>query len=269
MLTLKGIIIGIGKIIPGVSGSMLAISLGVYQELITAINCFFKNPKKHISFLLKIGVGIAISILLFSKIISKSLSKSYIITVFFFIGLIIGGFNDIKKRISKKNGFIIVLFFILVLCLGLLNTNNEITIQNRFIEFIFYIIVGFIDAITMVIPGISGTATLMMIGAYGTVINTLSNLTNISMLFQNLQILMPFGIGLIIGTMLTAKLIDYLFKYHEAKTYSAIIGFSLSTIIIMAINCLKSNYTLLELIIAFILLILGIIISKSIYKLNK
>ena len=102
MLILKGIIIGIGKIIPGVSGSMLAISMGIYQKLIDSVNNIFKYPKENFKFLFKITIGVIISIVFFSNIILNSLNKYYIITMFFFIGLIIGGFNDIKLNIECK-----------------------------------------------------------------------------------------------------------------------------------------------------------------------
>ena len=79
MLFIKGIIIGIGKIIPGVSGSMLAISMGIYEQLVNSVNNLFKDFKKNIKFLAKIGFGIAISIILFSNIILKCLDSYYII----------------------------------------------------------------------------------------------------------------------------------------------------------------------------------------------
>ena len=125
MLFIKGIIIGIGKIIPGVSGSMLAISLGVYQNMIDSINCFFVKPVENAKFLSKIGIGILISILLFSKIIVKSLEISYIVTIFFFIGLIIGSLEDLKYNIDKKNNYISIVISIVVIPLGLLNINNQ------------------------------------------------------------------------------------------------------------------------------------------------
>ena len=79
MLILKGIVIGIGKIIPGVSGSMLAISMGIYQQMLDSINNFFKNTKENFKFLFKIGLGVIISIIFFSNIILKCLNKYYLI----------------------------------------------------------------------------------------------------------------------------------------------------------------------------------------------
>ena len=264
MLMVKGLIIGLGKIIPGVSGSMLAISLGVYQEMIDSINNFFKDIKKNFFFLFKIGIGVLLSIILFSKLIMNSLKISYITTIFFFIGLIIGSIDDIKENINSKNRYISIIFFIIVLLFGLFSINNDVNIDNSILYVLYYILMGFIDAITMIIPGISGTATLMMLGAYNSLIGALSSITNISSLNDNLRLLIPFVIGMILGIIFTAKLVDYLFKKYKSKTYSAILGFTFSTIILMALKCLKTNYSFLELVLAILLLLVGVFITKRI-----
>ena len=266
MLILKGIIIGIGKIIPGVSGSMLAISMGIYQRLIDSINNFFKDTKNNFKFLLKIGIGIIIAIVFFSKLITSCLNKYYLITMFFFIGLIIGSLNDIKININKKNNYILIISFLVVTILGIININNEVNYENDFLNFIFFIFVGVVDAFTMVIPGISGTATLMMIGAYNRLMETFSNILNIDMFYNNVLILFPYVIGMILGIIVTVKLVDYLFHNLKSKTYSGIMGFSLSTIILMGIRCFNTNYSLKSLLVAFFFLLIGIFITKSINK---
>ena len=264
MLILKGIIIGVGKIIPGVSGSMLAISMGIYQKLIDSVNNFFKLPKESFKFLFKITIGVLISMVFFSNIILNCLNKYYLITIFFFIGLIIGGFEDIKQNTNKKYNYITVISFILITIFGLININNEVNIQNNLLNFIYFTFIGFMDAVTMVVPGISGTATLMMLGAYEKVIELYSNIFNLSLLLENIKLLIPYILGIGIGIILTVKLINYLFENFKEKTYSSILGFSLSTIILMFIKCLNTFYTLFDLIMAFILLILGIYITKKI-----
>lgn len=264
MLILKGIIIGIGKIIPGVSGSMLAISMGIYQRLIDSVNNIFKEPKKNIKFLLKIGIGVVISIIFFSNIILKCLNNYYLITIFFFVGLILGSLKDIKVNVDKKYRFITIIVFTLITLLGLINIQNDVNITDRTLNFLFFIFVGFLDAISTVIPGISGTATLMMVGAYNKIIEMFSNILNISLFLENIKILIPFLIGMIIGVFVTVKLINHLFKYHKSKTYSAILGFTASTIVLMAIKCINTTYTFLELVLGFIMLLIGVLITKKI-----
>ena len=264
LLVLKGIIIGIGKIIPGVSGSMLAISMGIYQKLIDSVNNFFKQTKDSFKFLFKIAIGVLISMVFFSNIILKCLNKYYLITIFFFIGLIIGGFNDIKQNTNKKYNYIAIISFIIITIFGLININNEVNIQNNLLNFLYFTFIGFMDAVTMVVPGISGTATLMMLGAYEKVIEMYSNIFNFPVMINNLKIIIPYIIGMLIGILGTVKLINFLFKNYKEKTYSAIIGFSLSTIALMFIKCFNSFYTFFDLIVGFIMLFLGIFITKKI-----
>jgi len=263
-LILKGIIIGIGKIIPGVSGSMLAISMGIYQKLIDSVNSFFKYPKQNSKFLFKIAIGVIISMVFFSNLILDCLNKHYLITMFFFIGLIIGGFGDLKKNTNKKYNYIAVISFLLITFLGFININNEVNITNSFISFLYFLFIGFVDALTMVVPGISGTATLMMLGAYERVIEMYSNIFNFSLFLDNLKIITPYIIGISIGIICTVKLINFLFKNYKEKTYSIILGFSVSTIVLMFVKCIASFYTLFDLIIAFILLFIGVFITKKI-----
>ena len=101
MYFIKGFFFGIANIIPGVSGGTIAITMGIYEDLIGSISNFFKDPKKSIKYLLPIGIGAAISILVMSKVISFALSKYPAPTTLFFIGLIVGGipliFNKVKK----------------------------------------------------------------------------------------------------------------------------------------------------------------------------
>lgn len=264
MLILKGIIIGIGKIIPGVSGSMLAISMGLYQKLIDSVNNFFRYPKENFKFLFKIAIGISIAVVFLSNMILNCLDRYYLITMFFFIGLIIGGFDDIKSKINKKHNYTVFISFIIVTVLGFININNKVDIANSFFNTLYFVFIGLIDALTMIIPGISGTATLMMLGAYEKVIEMYSNIFNVTLFLDNLKVLIPYLVGIGMGTISTVKLIQFLFKNYKETTYSAILGFSTSTIVLMFFKCINSYYTIFELIIAFIMLFLGIFITKKI-----
>ena len=99
---------------------MLAISMGIYQKLIDSVNDFLKAPRKNFKFLLKITIGVLISIVFFSNIILKCLDKYYLITMFFFIGLILGGMDDIKINIRKKNNYFVIIMIIIGMIFGVL-----------------------------------------------------------------------------------------------------------------------------------------------------
>ena len=103
ILIIKGFFIGIAKIIPGVSGALLAITFNLYEEGLNAITNFFDNPKKNLFFLLKVGFGIILGIIIFSKVITYFFKYYYFLTMFFFIGLIGGGIIPIIKKNKSKN----------------------------------------------------------------------------------------------------------------------------------------------------------------------
>ena len=120
----KGFIIGIGKIIPGVSGAMLAISMGIYDKALNYISNFRENKKESIKYLFPISLGIILSIIFFSKIISISLNNFYLITMLFFVGLIIGGIPSITCKVKKQDYFIVIISFIIFFLLSISNINN-------------------------------------------------------------------------------------------------------------------------------------------------
>ena len=133
---LKGIIIGIGKIIPGVSGSVLAISLGIYEKAIYSFNNIFKDYR-NIYFLLKIFIGVLIAIIFGSKIILYFLNNYYTLTIFAFVGLILGSMNEINKNIKVKYWYMTILSFLVISILGFLNISNQFTINNNVVISIY------------------------------------------------------------------------------------------------------------------------------------
>lgn len=271
ILILKGMIIGAGKIIPGVSGGMLAITLNVYDKGIKAISEFFKDMKNHLTFLLTLGIGIVISIITLSKLIKYSLNNFYLPTMLLFIGLIIGGIPSVikeaKQEKSLKNIIIMLIPFLLIFSVSMISTifNNSV---EKEVSFIPLVLIGVVDAITMIVPGISGTALLMMLGYYDMVITSFGNLTDFSLLGQNLQVLIPFGIGMVLGTIALSKIINYLLEKHRISSYYAIIGFSISSVLLLLGETLKSNYNIGEVIISMFLLIIGYFISRKLDKIN-
>jgi len=177
----------------------------------------------------------------------------------------LGGNNNIKKEIKRKNNYIILFVFLSVIVLGLIYSNLNLNLQHNFI---YYIFMGILEAITMILPGISGTAVLMMFGCYNTVITAFSNFTNFYISTRNFLILLPFAIGIAIGAIFTLKFVNILFKKYKNITYNVIYGFSLSTILFILVNCLKSSYSLIDLLIGLALFWLGYIAIKKINSLN-
>lgn len=273
-LVLKGFIIGVANIIPGVSGGTLAITLGIYEKLINIISHFFKNIKENIKFLLPIAIGAVLSILILSNIISYSLDKFPLPTTLLFIGLILGGIPMLCGKIKKgpksgrfSNILILLVTFSIVTIFGFMGTNtNTVNLSNLgFIGYILLFLVGVVAAATMIIPGISGSFMLMMLGYYKPIIDTIKELTKFDNVFHNITILIPFGIGIAIGIVLIAKLVELLLKKFPIKTYYGIIGFVLASIITIFLPLTKISYTVPSVIVGLILLLIG---SAIAYKLG-
>ena len=144
--------------------------------------------------------------------------------------------------------------------------DKSISFSNmNFYDCFTLFIVGMIAAATMVIPGISGSFVLMLLGYYEPIINTIKDFTHLTNVVPNLMVLIPFGIGVLIGIILIAKLIEYLLAKHEVTTYFMIIGFILASIILIMLEAgLTSN--LLFVLSGIILFILGFLIA---YKLGE
>ena len=274
ILIIKGMIIGIANIIPGVSGGTLMITLGIYEQIINTISHFFKNLKENLKFIIPLGIGAVLALLLFSKIISLSLDKFPFATTLFFLGLIIGGIplllkNMNKNKDSKKviNYIIAFISFACILLFAMLKSNNAVDLTNLSLIKIFLLfMVGIVAAATMVIPGVSGSFVLMLLGYYKPVIDTIKNITNFNLLGHNILVIAPLGIGIIIGIVLVAKLIEMLLKKYETKTYFAVFGFVLASLIAIIKPIFSYNMNIIEIIIGIILLIVG---AYSTYKISN
>lgn len=273
ILILKGFILGIANIIPGVSGGTLAMTMGIYEDIIKSISSILKTPKKSLKLLLYLGIGAALSILILSKLLNYTLTNYAFATTLFFIGLIVGGFPLLLKkakghkiRVGYLLSFLSTTSLVIILRL-LQRTENTVSLNNvSLFTIIILLLVGMLAASTMVIPGVSGSFVLMLIGFYKPILNTISNITKINLLGHNLLILVPFGIGVLLGIVLTAKLIEYLLKKYEIYTYYGIYGFILASILVLILNVYNKATGMPEVVIGILLVLLGTFIG---YKLGE
>ena len=256
---LYGLLIGIGFIIPGVSGGVLATILGIYETILNKINNLFKNFKENFLYLLPLCIGIITSIFLFSKLILFLLNNKLNFISYVFIGLIIGCLPYLIKEIknkSQKN--ISFLYFMISFIFGLMLfiiENNNITNTNTPTIFLMFI-AGIMYSAGKLIPGISGAALLMLLGIYEYLLNIIANPFTI-----NLEIFLsfiPFTISFVLSSIFIVKLMDYLLKNHFRHTYSAIIGFVISSILFIY----PGSFTIFN----FITLICSFLISYILSK---
>ena len=231
---LRGAVMGVSNIIPGVSGGTMAVSMGIYDRVIYAVNNLFKQFRKSFKELLPILIGVLIGLFAFAALIGTLLgTKSYEIPItrlptnFAFIGLILGGLPAIYKRVNMKSakvpGIILFLVFLaLVVVLPLLNPPEARTVDHSVGTVLLMVLLGAIASSTMVIPGISGSMIMMLLGYYNSIINAMNDLRGGD--WSSLVLLLPYVIGLLVGIVSIAKLMNFLLKKYAALTFCAIFG---------------------------------------------
>lgn len=230
-LVLKGMAIGIGNAIPGVSGGTIAVVTKIYDRLIGAITPNIKKLIKNMPFLIPVGIGMVIGIFLTSVALEQLFENYNVPTQLTFLGLIVGSLplvlNECKKEHKKIRPVNLipfavgVLFMIALLFAGsgkALFSGGELGIR----DVVLYIVMGFIAAVTMIIPGVSGSMVMKMFGAYDSVISAVANL--------EIPVLVCFGTGAVIGVFVAAKVIDVLIKKYRQGVYCLIIGLIIGSV---------------------------------------
>ena len=261
---LKGFVFGVANIIPGVSGGTIALTMGIYEDLISSISNIRKDFKKSMALLVPFLIGAVLSILLLSKVINFCLDKYPNPTILLFLGIILGGIpligSNIKgKKIKVSYILLFLLTFGLVMGLSFLNGRGNASIEHLgFGSGILLFLVGCVAAASMVMPGISGSFVLMLLGYYHPIIKTIDSLTTFQNLGHDILVLSILAFGILFGLVVMAKLLEYLFKKFKVATYYAIIGFMAASIVSLIITLPKAG-SFLEIIIGIVLFLIGII----------
>ena len=233
-LFFKGIFMGIADAIPGVSGGTIALLLGIYEELIHTISSLnfeqilylrkngFKSfwSKINGGFLFSLLLGIGVSLISFVKISAILLDKYPLFVWSFFLGLIIATVYVIYKLIEKLNFRNILFALISIMATLLLSSFSTVEINN--IGLLYILFCGIIASSAMILPGISGSLILVILGVYTFLINALNNL--------DILIIIAFILGAIIGLLGFSRVLKYLFNNYRNITYSIMLGLVIGSI---------------------------------------
>lgn len=228
---LSGILIGTCMILPGVSGSVVAIMLGIYEEVIFLVNDNCKNIVK-IKKLMPLCMGIIIGVFIFGKILLAFYKNYSFYMMYIFVGLILGSIPLLLAELKKQNKYIKYKYLLISLCISLIiflipkfltiNNNDNLSFFNMFLG-------GFLYISGKIIPGISSSFFLMTLGIYEYMLNIITNPFLINL--TDLAKILPFIVGALIGMFVFIKLINYLLREYFSETYSLIIGFVLGSIV--------------------------------------
>lgn len=255
---LQGMVVGIANIIPGVSGGTMMVAMGLYDRLIHAITHLKSEFKESMKLLISIFAGAGIAIIALSRLFEFLLATWPIPTNFAFCGLIAGSLPFIFKKVkghkvtvSKIIPFLI--FFGVVILMALLGETGGASadVSFGFVNVLKLFGVGVIAAATMVVPGVSGSMMLMLLGYYDTILKAINDFVDALVKFDmgglatGVGILAPFGIGVVIGIFLIAKLIEFIFSKAEIHAYYGIIGLILASPIAILMKTDWSGFSVL------------------------
>ena len=266
---LCGLIFGTANVIPGVSGGTMLVVFGIFDRLtesISGVKKIFKNFPFLLTFALGAGAGILVS----AKVISQMFVSFGVQTNMFFIGLILGGIPLIYRlgTAEKKPKPLCILPFVIamafVIGLAVLEKLNIFSLTAETVEgfdLVFSLkMVGSaaLAAVTMIIPGISGSFVMMLLGVYETIIGALSTF--------NFYVIIPFAIGAVVGIVVGAKLISMLIAKNRLMVYSALMGLVIGSVYAILPEGFGFN---LQTGYGFVFLIFGVIASLLFEKLGK
>ena len=233
-LFFKGVFMGIADAMPGVSGGTIALLVGIYEELIKSISelniSLFSELKKNGfksfwkklngNFLLVLSLGIGISLISFVKISANLLENFPLFIWSFFLGLIFATIYVIYKLIN--NWSVVSLFFLVTSILFSLFLSSFSIYETTEISLLFVLFSGIIASSAMILPGISGSLILVILGVYAYLIKSIDNLEFI--------VIFTFILGAIIGLLGFSRILKYLFKNHRNVTYTIMLGLVIGSI---------------------------------------
>ena len=271
-LVLCGMVFGVANVIPGVSGGTMLVVFGIYDQLTEAISGV-KAIIKNIVFLLFFGVGAGVGILGFAKLIKFLFDNYGVQTNMYFIGLILGSVPMIYHMGTAENKvkpLCIVPFLISgALVVGLAMLQNAMGSAEQAAEMISgfdpvmtvkLLVFAFIAAVAMIIPGLSGSFVMLLLGVYQTVISA------IQINDLNFYVIIPVAVGVVLGIILGAKIISTLMKKFRLMAYSAIMGLVIGSVYAILPSDFGFN---LQTGYGFVCLLFGVLTSVLVEKLGK
>ena len=275
IIMLKGFIIGSSMSVPGVSGGTMAILLGIYDRLISSVSNFFKDIKGNMLFFIKFCFGAAVGIRSLAFVIQKLLEFFPIPVSFFFLGAVIGGVPALYKKTKESplkisSGIYFVLGLVIVIAIGFIPEGNlSLTSGTGIVHLLMLLITGIIIAVALVLPGISTSHMLIVLGMYEALLTAITEF--------NIIYLGILGISTLIGVILITKPLEWTMNKFPHQTYCMIIGFVLGStweifrdIILPAIPASTTALFIIgSIVISIITFLLGIFAIHSLSKFSN
>ena len=258
---IQGALIGLGAVLPGISGGVLSVIFGIYKPIMELLSNPFKNFRTHVPKLIPVFIGGIIGFLGVANILSYFLNKYPDPSVCLFIGLIGGMLPSLFREASEQGrskgswiSLMVCMCFIFVLLIGLRMTSVEI-VPN----FFWYLFCGFCLALSVITPGMSFSTLLMPLGLYTPFVDGIGHF--------DMAILVPGGIGALVTVILLAKAINALFDRHYSIAFHGIVGIVIAaTIMIIPVDSFLSAGSAF---VNLICIVVGIICALALDRFNS
>ncbi len=270
---LRGVVIGVANVIPGVSGGTMMVSMGVYDTLIYCITHLFSDFKKSVKTLWPYAVGMLVGIVALASLLTYLFAHHPLPTSTAFVGLILGGLSPILRKIDKKKlgvGAIalFIVFFALIVVMALSNpadAGREIAPSVG--QGLWLFVLGVVASATMMVPGVSGSMVLMLLGYYQAVLGAVNALKtavfalDFAAMGQPLFVLLPFGVGVVVGIYFVAKGIEWLLGRFPTHTYCAVLGLVVASPLAVLLRTDMTGVTALTIVISVVTFAAGFAVA--------
>ena len=259
---IKGICVGGSMLIPGVSGGSMAMILGIYNELISSVSSFFKDKKSSTKLLGTFAVGGLIGILLFAKPLLYLTDKYTFPMMYFFVGAVMGSIPMIYKqaeikKVSTRSVLYIILGMIIILLISFIPQELfQVDLSTGIMDYLLLVIAGIVAAIALVLPGISVSYMFLVLGMYEETIKAIDEFY--------IPYLIPLGIGLLLGIILTTRILEKAMNLYREATYLIILGFVIGSVI----EVFPGIPSGIEIIISLVTLFIGYFLIRKLSNIN-
>ena len=282
---IKGLAIGVAFIIPGVSGGTMAVLLNLYDKIINSINNLTKRFVDSFKTLLPIVLGAVLAILICWYPFKLAFEHIMIVMVTLFAGFILGGmpgiFDEVKGiKIKPVHIVAMIISIVFAVALGALSVLFELNIQSLYDSrpwwlYILILLAGIVSSFALVMPGISGSMILIVLGFYTPTLNLIDNFLAWTDVGASISILATMAVGVVIGVLLASKIIAFFLSRFRTGTFYAIIGIIIGSLIAIYYNYEIYDYYLTvgvrwwEILIAGVALVAGIAVSYMIVRYSR
>lgn len=281
---LAGFFIGVSIIVPGLSGSSLAIVLKIYDKIMYAFSNIFKKFKMCFLFLLPVIGGIAVGFVLGFILVEKLIGAFPFVTICFFVGLMLGAtpllFREIKaekvtpKRVGLFSIGVVIPIVIAIVAMFLQEGTDTLSSIEPY-HYILFLVIGVLISVTQIIPGLSATVLLMIFGYYSILLTKIKN--DLFSEWKFLLLCVTMVVGFLIGTLLFSKLINKLLEVRKVPFYFTICGLSISSVVAVflgdeCVSVYKSWQTaspMLDIVLGIVLMGVGFAITFVFFLLER